>query len=103
MKYKIMTPKGEYLAECEGSSKFMGIPTWKINGHDYSHILIKELGLTVEPYEEPVKKLYAIREISNGAISFYDKEVILYKSQYSDEVLRERAPELDIVYPIGET
>jgi hypothetical protein len=100
-KYKIKTPKGEILAECGERSSFMGIPVWEINGHAYSHILIKELGLTVEPIEEPVKKLRAVREIASGEIKFYDNTLRFVKSDNGPQ-LRELAPDYDIEYPKGD-
>ena len=93
-RYKIMTPKGECLAECEGSSQFMGIPTWKINGYNYSHILIKELGLAVEEVVPEKKKLYALSHKS-GEIKF---SVDGTKRCCYEPSLWELAPQYDIEY-----
>jgi hypothetical protein len=68
------------------------------DGEQFDSLFCKGIGLTLEPIEEPVKKLRAVREIASGEIKFYDNTLRFVKSDNGPQ-LRELAPEYDIEYP----
>jgi len=94
MKYKI-EQTGMILEERRSVE---GFKLYTPLGNSYTKNEIEMLGLTLEEVKDIPRKLYAVREISTGAISFYNTDIIFCKQYHDSEILRERVPEYDIEY-----
>ena len=70
-------------------------------GTNYSEYTLKELGLHLDPIEDPApRKLYAIREVETGFVKFCDRDIVMFSRSTFSEVKYERAPEFDLIYPL---